>query len=127
MFLALLGSAHLYNNGQSPVPSFGDQDFNRFDAVATRTAITVPTTGSTQLLPANHARRYAIFSNTGANPVCIAMATSTGGTPIASNCTGIMLAANGGQYTIDANNLYTGAVHGMASGTASVVAVTEAQ
>lgn len=112
-----------------PSASFdlGSTDFNRFEKAESVTSVSASSTASTVLLANNPARRYAILSNSGTVPVCLALATSTNTVKPATNCTGIYLPANGGTYIIDADNLYTGPISGIASGTASTIAVVEVE
>jgi hypothetical protein len=112
---------------QTNPAELGSTDFNRFEKATAVTSVSASSTASTVLLASNPARRYAILSNSGTTPVCIALATSTNTVKPATNCTGIYLAANGGTYIIDADNMYVGPISGIASGTASTIAVVEVE
>lgn len=99
---------------QSPNISLGSETFS---GGVTNTSATVATS-STIILSANRTRQYAIMcNNDGTNFVDMAFHAS-----VATSTTGIKLEA-GECYEIDADNLYVGAVYGIAD-TASVVITT---
>lgn len=77
-------------------------------------------TTSAVFLAANEKRKYAVIVNASDVGVWLAF----GGTAVIG--TGVYLAAAGGSYEIDGDNLYCGAVHGIAaSGSGKVVGTVE--
>jgi hypothetical protein len=89
---------------------------------ATQPAGVTVTTSSTHLLADNLGRLGLIITNTGANPVYLALNTVAG---TATAGQGIYLGANGGAIQFDGNSLWTGAVDAIAVGGSSVVTTTE--
>lgn len=77
---------------------------------------------STHLLADNTARQGLIITNTGVNPVYLALNT-VAGTAVAGQ--GIYLQPNGGAIQFDGNSLWTGAVDAIAVGGTSIVTATE--
>ena len=89
-------------------------------SVATSGAINV-TTASLQVSATNTARKYLAIVNTGSNYVCLNLNADKP----AVDCGGIYLAANGGSYEINLDNLYTGAIQAIANTAAVKVTVVE--
>jgi hypothetical protein len=74
---------------------------------------------STTVLAANEARKRAIIVNSGANGVWL----SFGATAVVGQ--GAYLAPAGGSFEIDPDELYTGAIKGIAAAGSNVVGVVE--
>lgn len=89
---------------------------NRFQN-STKSTVTV-TTSTTEIVPGNSARQYCAISNGSANDVWISL-----GSPAVVG-EGILLKADGGTYEINNENLFPGAINGIA-GSNSAVGVQE--
>lgn len=86
---------------------------------ATNGTVSVTTT-SVALLAVNERRKYALVVNSSDVGIWLAF----GATAVIG--TGVYLAAGGGSYEIDSDNLYCGAVNGIAaSGAGKVVGTAE--
>lgn len=86
----------------------------RFGGIPTNTKVDLGVNTSALLIATSTARSYAIITNNSANTVYI----SLGRDAVGSN--GIRLNANGGSYEINAQNLYFGAIYGIASTSSNV-------
>lgn len=128
IFLAVLcGLAYIILITNVSNTNLGSTDFNRFEKAESVGSVTVSSVSSTLVLANNPARRYAIITNTGTNFVCLSLAVAVNTPRTATNCTGIYLPANGGTYIIDADNLYTGPITGIANSANVVVGVAEVE
>lgn len=99
--------------------SAGANSFNRFTEVETSSSVTVASSTSTEILGKNTGRIYAAIVNDGDTDVYL----SLGGTAVAGE--GIRLNANGGTYEINPDNLFIGAVNGIATSSPSSVTIIE--
>lgn len=97
--------------------SVGSMPINSFYN-GTNGAVSV-TTSNTAIVSSNVGRQYLVIVNDGANPVYL----SLGGTAVANS--GIRLNAQGGSIELTQDNLFTGAISGIAVGGTSVVTVFE--
>lgn len=77
------------------------------------------TTSTTAVVAANGWRKYCVLVNSGTNPVFLALGVAA----VADK--GIYLAPSGGRYEINEQNLFTGAINGIAVGGDSNVTITE--
>jgi hypothetical protein len=85
---------------------------------ATNSTATVGVASGT-VLAANEARKRAIIVNSGAAGVWL----SFGATAVVG--TGVFLAAGGGSFEIDPDELYTGLITGISAGAGNVCGVVE--
>lgn len=95
----------------------GSGQINQF-STGTNTSASV-TTSNTSIVAGNSGRQYLVLVNDGANPVYLGF----GATAVANK--GIRLNASGGTLEINQDNLFTGAINGIATGGTSVVTVFE--
>ena len=87
---------------------------NRLENSLTPNATNV-TTASGEVMAANSARRYAIFTNDSDQVIYL----SLGGTAVINK--GIRLNANGGSYEIKGENLFVGSVKAIHAGSGNKV------
>lgn len=97
--------------------SVGAGQINQF-VTGTNTNASV-LTSSTVVAAVNTGRQYLVIVNDGSFPVYLGL----GATAVANK--GVRLNANGGSYEITLDNLFTGAVNGIAVGGTSIVTVFE--
>lgn len=95
----------------------GDLQVNYFSG-GTNKSVTAATS-STAVLASNTGRQYAIIVNSGTSAVFL----SLGATAVANQ--GVYLAASGGSYEINEENLFVGAINAIAVGSSSNLAVYE--
>jgi len=77
------------------------------------------TTSNTVVVASNTARKYLCLVNSGSNPVFLGL----GATAVADK--GVYLAPNGGSFEINTDNLFIGAINGIAVGGSSNVTIFE--
>lgn len=115
--VALIGFAGYSYGVKKATSPVGGVPINEF-STGTNSAVSV-TTSTTAIATSNVGRQYLIIVNDGAYPVYLGLGASA----VAS--TGIRLNANGGSYEINQDNLFVGAINGIAVGGTSVVTVFE--
>lgn len=114
--LIVLGTLlFLEKSSSTPAQTFGD--INRLTNV-TNTSVACGTS-DTLVLATSSGRQYVAITNTSATPVYLALGT----TAVGSN--GIYLGASGGAFEINQDNLFTGAIHCIASSTAIVGVISK--
>ena len=105
-----------------PEMKIGSAQVNFYNSVATSSVTTVAGKASVVLSP-NTGRHYAVVTNTTATIAYLAFNATTSATQLAGGLTDgefvVPLAASGGSYVINLDNLYTGQL--IASSSAAVV------
>lgn len=114
--VAIAASAFMFAYEQrSQSPSLGE--LNRFTSV-TNTAVACGTSDAV-VLATSTGRQYVAITNTSATPVYLALGAAAVGSR------GIYLGASGGAFEINQDNLFTGAIHCIASSTAIVGVISK--
>jgi hypothetical protein len=102
---------------QTSAPKAGSADFNSFYRIPTNTLVTCGT-GSTLAIASSSARQYTALVNDSSNSVYLSLGSA------AVSGSGIRLNANGGSFEITPDNLWTGAIYCIASGSSNLSVVT---
>lgn len=111
-----IGGHQSANSGQA----LGAPEFNVLSGATTAASSTVATSDTT-VVATSTSRRYLVIVNDGPAAVYLNF-----GTP-AIKGKGILLNANGGSFEVNAQNLFTGAVHAIASSTPSNITYIQVQ
>lgn len=99
---------------------FGGNDFLMLNSFTTMSRLVTTTGTPLEVLPINIGRTYALITNDSATTTYLSFSSAH-----ASSTFSVRLAANGGTYTIDSDNLYSGPIYATTTEAGLEILVTE--